>query len=71
MWEKIKRFFKHSETILLARVQALAGLVLAAVVAVDPQLLATYLPTKYVPLWLIVSGVLTEYARRRRAEDLQ
>lgn len=69
--EKIKAFFKHSETIFLARLQYVAGIILFVVTTVDPQLVATYIPTKYVPLWLIVVGLVTEWARRRKGESFR
>lgn len=71
MLEKIKAFFKYSETILLARVQALAGIILFVVTTTDPNLIATYVPVKYVPLWLIAAGLLTEYARRRKGRGMR
>lgn len=69
MWERLKAFFKHSETIVLARLQYVAGIVFLVLTTLDPHLLATYMPTKYVPLWLIFIGVLTEIARRHRMKD--
>ena len=70
MWEKIKAFFLHSETILLARLQMFAGVVFAAFMALDPALFQAYVPAEYVPLYLLGIGILTEYARRRHATDL-
>ena len=67
MWDKIKQFFLGSETIFLARLQVFIGLVLAVVLATDPQMFTAYIPTKWIPLFLFGGGVLTEYARRRRA----
>ncbi|MCA0000971.1 MULTISPECIES: hypothetical protein [unclassified Mesorhizobium] len=68
MWEKLKAFFAHSETILLARVQMFAGIVFGAFLALDPSLFQAYVPAEYVPLYLLAIGILTEYARRRRAD---
>ncbi|TGT42838.1 hypothetical protein [Mesorhizobium sp. M8A.F.Ca.ET.165.01.1.1] len=70
MWAKLKAFFSYSETILLARVQMFAAIVFGAFMALDPSLFQAYVPTHYVPLYLLGMGVLTEYARRRRAPDL-
>lgn len=74
MWESIKSWFRHSETIFWARFQILIG-ALGTVLAVTDfsPLLATGMPTKQqVILFLVVlaQGVLTEYLRRRRATDL-
>lgn len=70
MWEKLKAFFLESETILLARLQMFAGIVFGAFMALDPALFQAYVPTGYVPFYLLAIGILTEYARRRRATDL-
>lgn len=70
MWEKIKGFFLYSETILVARLQVLAGIVMGAFLALDPSLFQTYVPTQYVPIYMLGIGILTEYARRRHATDL-
>ncbi|RUV19973.1 MULTISPECIES: hypothetical protein [unclassified Mesorhizobium] len=69
MLEKIKSFFLNSETILVARVQMFGGLVVGAFCALDPSVFQAYVPTQYVPIYLLASGVLTEYARRRRDPD--
>jgi hypothetical protein len=70
MWSKIKSFFLESETIVLARLQMFAGIVVGAFIALDPGLFQAYVPTQYVPIYLLAVGVLTEYARRRRDPDL-
>lgn len=70
MWEKLKAFFAYSETILLARLQVIAGIVFGAFMALDPGLFQAYVPAEYVPLYLLAVGILTEYARRRGATDL-
>lgn len=69
MWERIKRFFKRSETILWARLQVLLGLIAAAVVSVDPSLIAPFLEPKWVPVAFAVNGVVTEVLRRSRTHD--
>lgn len=71
MWERIKAFFSHSETILWARLQVTLGLLGTAIVAVDPSLFATFLEPKYVPLAFAINGVVTELMRRARAKDLE
>lgn len=70
MWERIKKFFKDSETIFLARLQVLAGIVFGAFMALDPSLFQAYVPAEYVPIYLLGIGILTEVARRYRAKDL-
>jgi hypothetical protein len=70
MWDKVKAWFKHSLTILWARIVALVGLLLAASDSLlnDPNLSAamqSILQPKYVPYFVIVIGVVTELARRR------
>lgn len=65
MWEKIKAWFKDSETIFFARLQVVAGAVWAVLTAID---LSPLLEPKWLTVWLIASGVLTELLRRRRAD---
>jgi hypothetical protein len=71
-WEKIKAWFKHSMTILWARVLALAGAVLAASQSLlaDPTVnsaVQTLLQPKYIPYYVIAIGLITEIVRRRTA----
>lgn len=70
MLAKIKAFFSYSETILLARLQVFVGIAFGVFMTLDPALFQSYVPTRYVPLYLLAIGVLTEYARRRNATDL-
>jgi hypothetical protein len=70
MWTKIKAWFQYSETILLARLQVFAGIAFGAFMALDPSLFEAYVPSKWVPLYLLAIGIITEYARRRNAPDL-
>jgi hypothetical protein len=72
MWDKIKAWFKHSVTILWARVVALAGIALAAAPALlsDPNVnsaVQSFLQPKFIPYYVIAIGVVTELARRRTA----
>lgn len=72
MWDKIKAWFKHSLTILWARVVAFAGILLAAVQALlaDPNVAGTVqtaLQPKFIPYYVIAIGLITEIARRRTA----
>lgn len=65
MWDKIKSWFKESVTIFWARVQTIAGVLLSVLGAVDLSPLGTALPSKYAGVWLVISGIVTELARRR------
>ena len=50
MWNAIKKFFKYSETIFLARLQVLIGTVLEILVVMDPALFAPLLGEYFPPL---------------------
>jgi len=70
MWDKIKAWFKHSITILWARIVAVAGLLLAAAQSVlaDPNVtgaVQSALQPKFIPYYVIAIGLVTEIARRR------
>jgi hypothetical protein len=72
MWNKVKSWFKNSVTILWARVQVLAGLATASLMALaaDPNVtgaIQTALQPKYIPFYVIAIGLITEIARRRTA----
>lgn len=67
---KMVAWFHDSETILMARLTMLAGVLLQVVTMLDPMLLAPMLPPHWFPVFLILHGVLLEYLRRRRATDL-
>src|SRR5581483_1586219 len=72
LWDKIKAWFKHSLTILWARIVALAGLLLACGQALlaDPNVtgaIQTALQPKFIPYYVIAIGLVTELARRRTA----
>lgn len=70
MWTRIKKFFSSSETIFWARLQAAIGVVATVVTYVDPQILSPIIPGEWFLSFLVINGVLTEFLRRRRAEDL-
>lgn len=70
MWDKIRQFFLDSETIFLARLQVFVGIVVSAFLMLDPSLFEAYVPARWVPVYLLAIGVLTEYARRRRDPDI-
>lgn len=71
MWQHIKSFFKDSETIFLARLQTLLGIISAAWLAMDHNAIAQYIESKWIPFYLIGAGIVTEIARRYRATDLK
>lgn len=74
MWEKIKAWFKHSETIFWARLQVALGTLLQVLTHTDlsPLIKDPKWLTVWTILsgWLVASGVITELARRRNAKDL-
>ncbi|WP_245459016.1 hypothetical protein [Mesorhizobium sp. M1A.F.Ca.IN.022.06.1.1] len=70
MWSKIRAWFKDSETVAWARLQMLGGAVLTVLSATDPSLFNQYIPDRWLPLYIVGSGVLTEVLRRLRAKDL-
>jgi hypothetical protein len=70
MWNKTKAWFKNSATILWARLQVLAGIAAASLMALasDPHVtsaIETALQPKYFPYYVIAIGLITEIARRR------
>jgi hypothetical protein len=75
MLEKIKTWFRHSLTILWARLVAIAGLLLAAVQSLlqDPNVtgaIQSALQPKYIPYYVIGIGLITELARRRTVDKV-
>ena len=72
MWDKTKAWFKHSMTILWARIVALAGALMAAGMnLLDDQsvrdAVQAALQPRYIPYYVIAIGLITELARRRTA----
>lgn len=76
MLDKIKAFFKNSETIFIARLKLAAGLIFTAVqqsgvdiasIVDNPK---AQIALRVLMAWLILDGTLTEWARRRNATDL-
>jgi hypothetical protein len=70
MWNKTKAWFKNSTTILWARLQVVAGIAAASLMALasDPHVtgaIETALQPKYFPYYVIAIGLITEIARRR------
>jgi len=70
MWNTIRAWFKDSETIAWARLQMLGGAVLAVIATTDPSLFNHYIPERWLPLYVLGAGVITEVARRVRAKDM-
>jgi hypothetical protein len=71
-WEKIRAAFKHSVTILWARVVAISGLLIGGVQAlsINPTIdsaVHQILQPKFIPYYIIGIGLITEMARRRTA----
>lgn len=69
-WEDVKDFFKRSETILWARIQAIVGLVLAILGSIDWSQIqnwdfTTPKQTAWLGIGLVVNGIVTEFLRRR------
>lgn len=62
-WPRIQGLFADSETLFFGRLQMLVG----ALMTVD---LSPVVPSKYMGLYVIATGLITEMARRSRADDL-
>lgn len=71
-WNKAVQFFKDSEVIFFARLQMLIGALLVVATTMDwsPLLFADNKKQITVFAVVFVQGLITEYLRRRRAEDL-
>lgn len=67
MWNAIKRFFLDSETIFWARLQLAIGAAWEVLIQTD---MTTVIPPDWMPWWLMISGIVTEFMRRRRDPDL-
>ncbi len=73
MWEKIKAWFKHSATILWARIVALAGVLMASGMNLlgdqtARDAIQSALQPNFIPYYVIAIGLITELARRRTIE---
>lgn len=63
MWDSFTGWlnsWKKSGTIIFARLQTVVGALIITAQATD---LSPILPAKWLPIWLIVSGTLTEVIR--------
>ena len=72
MWEKLKLAFRHSLTILWARLLPLGGLLLAFGQSLlgDPivdDAVRSLLKPDYIPYYMIAIALITELCRRRTA----
>lgn len=65
--EKIKRWFRHSTTILWARLQVAIGALWSVLLVTDLSPILTN--PKYMAAWVIFSGTITELTRRRSLEQ--
>jgi len=73
LWQRIRAWFKDSETIAWARAQAAIGVAAQILTFVDPQMVVSAIPVEYARwagLFLLLNGLATEWLRRRRATDL-
>lgn len=78
MWNSIKKWFKNSETIFIARLETAVGFLVAALSAIDwTPLMSMDFSQAFswnqftvIGLMLIVKGLISEWARRRNATDL-
>jgi hypothetical protein len=71
MWERIKKAFCESETIFVARAGVLIGTTLEVVSQAQPDMFSSLIGARWFPMFLIGHGVLVEYVRRRRDDDLK
>jgi hypothetical protein len=70
-WAKIQHWFADSETILWARIQVLVGALWGVLLVTDlTPFLNAYGLGKAIPAYMLISGIVTEMARRNRATDL-
>lgn len=70
MWQRIRKFFKDSETIFWARLQMAVAAIIATLATIDPMLFSDYVPAGYLPIYIFISGIVTEFARRLRDREL-
>lgn len=61
MWAKIKEWCRGAHTIVFARLQIIFAAVWAVLTVTD---LAPLLGPKWIVVWLLFSGIVTEYLRR-------
>ena len=70
-WDNTKAFFKRSETIFYAQLQAVVGFFLAVAGGIDWTQVSNLFSKPKQALWLgvglVVNGIVTEILRRRNA----
>lgn len=74
MWQRIKKWFKGSETIAWARIQAFFGAAANLLTYADPQLVSAVIPPEYVQtlaVYMLLNGLATEYLRRRGDPEMK
>lgn len=71
MWSRIKRFFHDSETIFLARLWTILGVLAGVITYVEPGVLRPVIPSDWFPVFMVIHGIAMEYLRRRRDRDMQ
>lgn len=54
-------WFYNSSSVLWARIQVLMGCIVLVMTTTD---MSPWLPVKYLPIWVVINGVITEYLRR-------
>lgn len=68
----LKRWFRDSETLLFARLQYWIGIVWTALLVADlGPVFDVFGLGKWFPVWLVVSGVVTEIARKARDPEMR
>ena len=76
MWSKIVRFFHDSETIFIARTKYTVGLAFTAYTQAGLDLSPFLTNAKWIfvskilAAWLVLDGTVSEWARKRRADDM-
>lgn len=70
-WPSINHWFSDSETIFWGRLQVVAGAILTVLTTTDlTPIFGAVGWAKWAPVWVVVSGIITEAARKSRATDL-
>lgn len=67
----LKKWFKDSESIFLARLTVFVGALATAITFVEPSVLAPIIPSAWYPFALVAYGLAAEWLRRRRDESMK
>ena len=70
MWDRIKTFFKNSETIAWAWLNMAVGSIASVLAFVDPELVQALLTPQTFGFYVLANGVATKWLRQRREEDM-